>query len=99
MYLTWYRMESISRRLTSTHISALKHTKQNEFNMDDFSLLHDFEGRDVQPPPKTEESASDSQARGRILLSMVGTNGMIYHAVVLLPASYLVRFSPSYCDI
>ena len=62
--------------------------------------LHDLEGRDIQSPANAEEGTSETRqgtAHGRILVSIVGTNGIIYSTAVLLPASYLVR-NHSQCD-
>ena len=58
--------------------------------------IHDLEGRDVRAPGDTGEPDSDKTTtmpqggRGRILLSMMGFDGTVYHAAIVLPASYLV---------
>ena len=57
--------------------------------------IHDLEGRDVRAPGDTGEPDSDKTTticmpQGRILLSMMGFDGTVYHAAIVLPASYLV---------
>ena len=60
--------------------------------------IHDLERRDVQASGDTREADSDTSTtmpqggRGRILLSMMGLDGTVHHAAIILPASYLVCF-------
>lgn len=64
---------------------------------------HDLEGRDVEAPANAGEfRGSDTTTipqggRGRILLSMMGSDGSVHHAAIVLPGSYLVCFS--YCKM
>jgi hypothetical protein len=55
---------------------------------------HDLEGRDVQATVNAIESDPNALRgeHGRILLSMVASGGLVEHAVIPLPNSYLVRF-------
>ncbi|KIM36946.1 hypothetical protein M413DRAFT_282662 [Hebeloma cylindrosporum] len=53
--------------------------------------IHELEGRDA---PRSEPADSDTTnvppgGRGKILLSMLGTDGIMRHFVVVLPATYL----------
>ena len=57
--------------------------------MADSLPLHDLEGRDVQTP--AFDSNSPGGKRRRILLSMVGSDGITHGATIIpLPASYMV---------
>jgi hypothetical protein len=59
--------------------------------------IHDLEGRDAQATADTGESADTTTIpqgrRGRILLSMMGSDGIVHSAAIVLPASYLVCFT------
>ena len=63
--------------------------------------IHDLEGRDVEAPANAGDRNSDATTampqggRGRILLSMAGSDGSMYHATIALPTSYLV--CSNYC--
>jgi len=65
--------------------------------------IHDLEGRDVEAPanagdPNSDATTSTRQGRrGRILLSMVGSDGSMYHVTIVLPESYLV--CSNYCRV
>ena len=60
--------------------------------MADHLPLHDLEGRDVQAPVNAEktENRKGHGEHGRILLSMVGSDGTTYYAAIPIPASYMV---------
>ena len=58
--------------------------------------IHDLEGRDDQASSYSKECNSDTTAaiphggRGRILLSLMNSDGTEYHAAIVLPTSYSV---------
>ena len=59
--------------------------------MGDSVPLYDLEGRDVQAPMNTGESDNTRQGeRGRILLTMVESDGTTTGAAIPLPSSYMV---------
>jgi len=65
--------------------------------MDKSPAIHDLEGRDVEFPENTRErgsctttAATAHGGRERILLSIMGSESIVYHAVIALPSSYLV---------
>ena len=51
----------------------------------------DLGGRDVEAPTDGSDTTTNPQGgRGRILLSMVDSDGTVHHAAIVLPESYLV---------
>ena len=77
-------------------VESIDHpTLQGRYNfpMSGSPISHDLDGRDIQPSIESAERPKSVTERGRILLSMVGVDEIIYNAMVLLPASYLVSTS------
>ncbi|KIM36947.1 hypothetical protein M413DRAFT_31336 [Hebeloma cylindrosporum] len=66
---------------------------KHDMSMTKSQPLHDLEGRDVQPGDVNSDAATvidvHRGGRPRIILSLVGSDGTMHHAAILLPKSYL----------
>jgi len=59
--------------------------------MADSQSFHDLEGRDVPTPVNTGQGNTRTGERGRVLLTMVESDGTMIGAAIPLPASHMVR--------